>query len=107
MQVGRAYLTYIVTRVTISGMFKTKGRLALARWLEQSGTTQTALGEKIGTSQAPVSMWVLGKSRPDWTQRLGLFVVTGIDPNDWATPAETALLRRLGARVRFVVEAAA
>jgi transcriptional regulator with XRE-family HTH domain len=85
-------------------MFKTKARGLLTQYLKTNRVTQQALAEQLGTKQASVSSWALGKSRPEWHQRLALYCVAGIDPLAWATRDEEKLLARLGARVSVVVE---
>lgn len=85
-------------------MFKTTARVLLAKHLRSTKTTQTALADRLGINQASISAWVLGKSRPEWHQRLALFCIADIDPMAWLTPAELRLIERLGARITISVE---
>lgn len=54
----------------------------LKRWLADTGTTQSALGEKLKVSQPTVSDWVSGENSPSIGNLRKLSEITGISIDD-------------------------
>jgi transcriptional regulator with XRE-family HTH domain len=74
-------------------MVETRGSVLLRRWLEDSGTSQAALAERMGVFQTSVSGWVRG-AQPRARFVSLLEEVAGIPPEAWAQSAKP--LRKAG-----------
>jgi len=61
-----------------------KIKMNLARWINESGDTQTAFARRVGVSHATVSRWLAGKTIPSRSAMEAVFNATGgkVTPND-------------------------
>lgn len=57
-------------------------RQKLAKAIKQSGTTQTALAQKLGISQQTISHYIKGDKMPALDTLANLCVILDLDSND-------------------------
>lgn len=83
----------MLTAVTTQPIM-TEGRRTLIAWMRRWQVTQKAMAKALGVSQASVSRWLSGRSRPAAFERAMLQNETGIAVTDWDTGRERAKRRR-------------
>jgi transcriptional regulator with XRE-family HTH domain len=79
-------------------------RLYLAEWRERFRLTQTALANRLGTTDVTISRWETGKRQPNLDAQAAIAEALGIDPFDLRRhpdqPSADALLRDQPPEVR-------
>ena len=87
--------------VTPYGMSNTNGATRLRAWMKKNGDMkQKAFAERLGTTQASVSLWLLGRP-PNLKFALRIRDLTGIPVEDWDhtyVSGESARARRHAGR---------
>lgn len=78
----------------------TDGARSLAQWLRGTRTSQEALGDALGVSQATVSAWVRGTARPESHFREAMELLARVTREQWETPDERAVVERVRANLK-------
>jgi plasmid maintenance system antidote protein VapI len=65
---------------------KTRGAVALAKWIETKGKTQTWVGLRVGVRQSSISALVSGTFEPSLETAIRLEKLTGIGVALWIQP---------------------
>lgn len=85
----------------------TTGAEMLRAYCDGERGRQNALATRLDISQAAVSAWASGKSRPEPAYREALAVALGIPVDAWVTDDDRAIVERARAAVATADAAAA
>ena len=76
-------------------MGKTRGAVALVRWLEENRYSQIDLAEMVGVRQTSVSLWKRG-AQPAVKYAVAIARITGIPVEWWTEDADNEQERPTG-----------